>query len=228
MPPEERAGRSGPRRRGCAVDAAIATAGRVARCPGLRVRARHPRRRPEQSGGRHQGVSNLQAPAKLRLEEAWLQQNLFGDRLSWLVGRYDLNTEFYRLQSAALFLNSSFGIGPEFAQQRPGRALDLSEHLPRQPHRLQAVTQHRVARGRPGRRAGRSTGRRVSAVRRGRRRTARRRGGDGLATRHAGRTQASAVPDRPRPVTRIQRQNCRRRMVLYGTISGSERESPKR
>jgi porin len=32
-----------------------------------------------------------------------------------LVGRYDLNTEFYRLASADLFLNSSFGIGPEFA-----------------------------------------------------------------------------------------------------------------
>jgi porin len=62
-----------------------------------------------------QGVSNIQAPARLRLEEAWLQQNLFGNRLSWLVGRYDLNTEFYRLQSAALFVNSSFGIGPEFA-----------------------------------------------------------------------------------------------------------------
>ena len=67
-----------------------------------------------------QGVSNLQAPAKLRLEEVWLQQHLFGDRLSWLVGRYDLNTEFYRLQSAALLVNSSFGIGPEFAES--GRA----------------------------------------------------------------------------------------------------------
>ena len=32
-----------------------------------------------------------------------------------LAGLYDLNSEFYRLQSA-LFLNSSFGIGPEFAQ----------------------------------------------------------------------------------------------------------------
>jgi porin len=67
-----------------------------------------------------QGVSNLEAPAAVRLEEAWLQQNLFGNRLSWLVGRYDLNTEFYRLQSGALFVNSSFGIGPEFAQS--GRA----------------------------------------------------------------------------------------------------------
>ena len=38
------------------------------------------------------------------------------NRFSVLVGRYDLNTEFYQLRSAALFLNSSFGIGPEFGQ----------------------------------------------------------------------------------------------------------------
>src|SRR6266566_237902 len=70
---------------------------------------------PSDLVGDVQGVSNLEAPAALRLEEAWLQQNLFDNRLSWLVGRYDLNTEFYRLQSGALFINSSFGIGPEFA-----------------------------------------------------------------------------------------------------------------
>jgi porin len=63
-----------------------------------------------------QGVSNLEAPPRVRLEELWLQQNLFGDRLSWLAGRYDLNSEFYRLQSGGLFINSSFGIGPELAQ----------------------------------------------------------------------------------------------------------------
>ncbi len=38
------------------------------------------------------------------------------NQLSILVGRYDLNTEFDRLQSAGLFLNSSFGMGPEFSQ----------------------------------------------------------------------------------------------------------------
>jgi porin len=63
-----------------------------------------------------QGVSNLEAPPRLRLEELWLQQNAFKDHLSVLAGRYDLNSEFYRLQSASLFVNSSFGIGPEFAQ----------------------------------------------------------------------------------------------------------------
>ena len=71
---------------------------------------------PSDLVGDVQGVSNLEARAAVRLEEAWLQQNLLDNRLSWLVGRYDLNTEFYRLQSGALFVNSSFGIGPEFAQ----------------------------------------------------------------------------------------------------------------
>jgi porin len=68
-----------------------------------------------------QGVSNLAAaPATARVEEAWLQQNLFDNRLSWLVGRYDLNAEFYRLQSGALFINSSFGIGPELSHSGTG------------------------------------------------------------------------------------------------------------
>ncbi len=66
--------------------------------------------------GDAQGVSNLEAPAKWKLQEGWIQQNLFGNRFSALFGRYDLNSEFYRLQSASLFLNSSFGIGPEFSQ----------------------------------------------------------------------------------------------------------------
>jgi porin len=70
---------------------------------------------PSDLVGDVQGVSSVEAPVGLRLEEAWLQQNLFGNRLSWLVGRYDLNTEFYRLQSGALFINSSFGMGPELA-----------------------------------------------------------------------------------------------------------------
>src|SRR3989475_368546 len=76
---------------------------------------------PSDLVGDVQGVSNLEAPAAARLEEAWLQQDLLDNRLSWLVGRYDLNTEFYRLQSGALFINSSFGIGPEFAHSGVAR-----------------------------------------------------------------------------------------------------------
>lgn len=66
--------------------------------------------------GDAQGVSNLEAPAGWQIYEAWFQQNLYENRVSLLIGRYDLNTEFYRLQSASLFLNSSLGLGPEFAQ----------------------------------------------------------------------------------------------------------------
>src|SRR5712675_46566 len=63
-----------------------------------------------------QGVSSITGPRGARLDEAWLQHNFLGNRLSLLGGRYDLNGEFYRLHSAALFLNSSFGMGPEFSQ----------------------------------------------------------------------------------------------------------------
>lgn len=70
-------------------------------------------RNPSEFVGDAQGVSNIAAPARTRILEAWVQQNF--DGISLLLGRYDLNTEFYYLQSAGLFLNSSFGIGPEFS-----------------------------------------------------------------------------------------------------------------
>jgi porin len=75
---------------------------------------------PSRFVGDAQGVSNLEAPGGWQLSEVWLQQNLLGNRVSALVGRYDLNSEFYRLQSAALFVNSSFGVGPEFSQSGRG------------------------------------------------------------------------------------------------------------
>ena len=71
---------------------------------------------PSDFAGDAQGVSSLAAPKQWRVEEIWIQQNFFNAQLSVLVGRYDLNSEFDRLQSAGLFLNSSFGVGPEFSQ----------------------------------------------------------------------------------------------------------------
>jgi porin len=71
---------------------------------------------PSLFAGDAQGVSNIAAQPALRLYEAWLQYNTPRDRFSVLAGRYDLNTEFYHLRSASLFLNSSFGIGPDFGQ----------------------------------------------------------------------------------------------------------------
>ncbi len=71
---------------------------------------------PSRFVGDAQGVSNIAAPNAWRLYELWLQQNLFGGRMSLLAGLYDLNTEFDVLQSAGLLVNSSFGIGPDYAQ----------------------------------------------------------------------------------------------------------------
>jgi porin len=71
---------------------------------------------PGQLVGDAQGVSNIAAPPALRLYEAWTQFTLPGGRVSVLVGRYDLNTEFDHLTTAGLFFNSSFGVGPEFSQ----------------------------------------------------------------------------------------------------------------
>lgn len=75
---------------------------------------------PSDFAGDAQGVSSIAAPTKWTLEEAWIQQNVFGNRVSALIGRYDLNSEFYRLQAADLFLNASFGMGPEFSQSGKG------------------------------------------------------------------------------------------------------------
>ncbi|MDR3528311.1 MAG: carbohydrate porin, partial [Rhizomicrobium sp.] len=69
---------------------------------------------PDALIGDAQGVSAIAAPPALRLYEGWLQYAR--DGVSILAGQYDLNSEFYRLASAGLFLNSAFGIGPEYAQ----------------------------------------------------------------------------------------------------------------
>ena len=71
---------------------------------------------PSALAGDAQGVSNVSAPNTLKLYEAWLERNFAGNHFSTLFGLYDLSTEFDRLQGAGLFLNSSFGTGPEFAQ----------------------------------------------------------------------------------------------------------------
>jgi porin len=74
---------------------------------------------PSDRVGDVQGVSNIAAPPMLRLHELWLRQRLFQDRLSVLAGIYDINSTFDVLETAALFLNSSSGMGPEFAHSGP-------------------------------------------------------------------------------------------------------------
>lgn len=70
---------------------------------------------PSNLVGDAQGVSNIAAPSVTKLYEAWLQKSAFSSQVSALAGLYDINVEFYNLQAASLFLNSSFGIGPEFS-----------------------------------------------------------------------------------------------------------------
>jgi porin len=71
---------------------------------------------PSNFTGDAQGVSNISAPSAVKVYEAWVQKNILDNQVSVLAGLYDLSTEFYHLQSASLFLNSSFGTGPEFSQ----------------------------------------------------------------------------------------------------------------
>lgn len=70
---------------------------------------------PDRAVGDATGVSNLAAPPGLQPNELWLETDFRSNSLSALVGLYDLNTEFYRLQSSGLFMNSAFGVGPELA-----------------------------------------------------------------------------------------------------------------
>ena len=61
-----------------------------------------------------QGISNIEAENSWRLYEAWVEQIFPRANTSFLLGLYDLNSEFDVNQTGALFINSSHGIGPEF------------------------------------------------------------------------------------------------------------------
>ncbi|OIQ00823.1 MAG: hypothetical protein AUK35_01200 [Zetaproteobacteria bacterium CG2_30_46_52] len=54
----------------------------------------------------------------MRLQQFWYQHRL-NETTSVLFGWHDLNAEFYVSDYAALFLNSSFGIGPEISGNVP-------------------------------------------------------------------------------------------------------------
>lgn len=74
---------------------------------------------PPDFSGRHVGdaqtVSNVQANSAIRPYEAWLSVPV-GKRFTVKAGLIDLNTEFDVQDVGRSFLNSSFGIGPDFSQ----------------------------------------------------------------------------------------------------------------
>ena len=71
---------------------------------------------PTRRVGDFQVVNNIAAPSTWKLFEAWIEQGFAGGSAAVLAGLYDLNSEFDVLGSAQLFINSSFGIGPDFSQ----------------------------------------------------------------------------------------------------------------
>jgi porin len=96
-----------------------------------------------------------------------MQYNFGQSRLSALAGLYDLNSEFYRLESAGFFLNSSFCIGAEFGQSGvegpsifPFTAIGMRFAFKPAPN---IVLRAAVAGRSPGRPAGRRDGRIRSA-----------------------------------------------------------------
>jgi len=70
---------------------------------------------PSRYIGDIQGVSNIGAYQTWKFSELWFQQNLWDDSFSILAGIYDINSEFDVIETAGHFLNSSFGMGPEFS-----------------------------------------------------------------------------------------------------------------
>jgi porin len=71
---------------------------------------------PSAKAGDIQALDNIDAPEEWKLYELWFQQEMFGGRLSLLTGLYDVNGEFDVIETATLFLNSSFGIGKDISQ----------------------------------------------------------------------------------------------------------------
>lgn len=65
-----------------------------------------------------QTVSNIDAPTSVRLFDLWAQHSV-GRALTLRAGLMDLNLDFDNLWPAALFINSSHGIGPDIS--RSGR-----------------------------------------------------------------------------------------------------------
>jgi porin len=65
--------------------------------------------------GDAQVVSNVDAPHAIRLFEAWVEAPL-GSGLRTKVGWIDLNSEFDVQSVGTVFLNSSFGIAPDYSQ----------------------------------------------------------------------------------------------------------------
>ncbi len=76
--------------------------------------------RPNDAAGTLQGVDNIEVPyAGLRLFEAWVERDIGSGGASLRMGLYDVNSEFYANDAAALLIAPPFGIGSELAATGP-------------------------------------------------------------------------------------------------------------
>ncbi|EKE13423.1 MAG: hypothetical protein ACD_13C00019G0001, partial [uncultured bacterium] len=71
---------------------------------------------PSSHAGDFQAASNIDSSDTWKLYEASFQQAFFNGRLSFLVGLYDLNSEFDAMETSDIFINSSHGIGADYSQ----------------------------------------------------------------------------------------------------------------
>jgi len=71
---------------------------------------------PTRLVGDLQGTSNIEARSGWELYELWAEQLLMHNRLSVVAGKYGVDSEFDVIHTATVFVNSSHGTGPDFAQ----------------------------------------------------------------------------------------------------------------
>jgi porin len=70
--------------------------------------------------GAQMGVTNVEvgAPTTTRLFQAWLQQSFLDDRLAVLAGLYPIDSEFFTMDSAGVFIGPQYGTPADLAQTR--------------------------------------------------------------------------------------------------------------
>jgi porin len=70
--------------------------------------------------GAQMGVTNVEvgAPTTTRLFQAWLQQSFLDDRLALLAGLYPIDSEFFTMDSAGVFIGPQYGTPADLAQTR--------------------------------------------------------------------------------------------------------------
>ncbi len=68
------------------------------------------------------GVTNIEvgAPTTTRLFQAWIQKELFDKQLAVLVGLYPIDSEFFTVESAGVFLGPQYGTPADLAQTKGG------------------------------------------------------------------------------------------------------------